>query len=284
MRFKTENKTLINCHGKLISLEEPKIMGTINLNNDSFYSGSRKQSDLAVLKTVEKMLNEGADFIDLGAYSSKPGAENISTSEELNRIVVINEIVKQFPEAVLSIDTFRAEVASAAINSGAAIINDISGGELDSNMFNLVAKLKVPYIMMHMKGTPQTMKELTNYDDILHDMNRYFSKKINELTQLGVNDVILDPGFGFAKTTEQNFYLLNNLDHFQIFGLPVLAGVSRKSLIYKTLGSTPEQALNGTTVLNTLALNNRAKILRVHDVKEAVEARTLFLAYQKGID
>lgn len=284
MRFKTENKTLINCRGKLISLEEPKIMGTINLNNDSFYSGSRKQSDLAVLKTVEKMLTEGADFIDLGAYSSRPGAEDISTSEELNRIVVLNEIVKQFPEAILSIDTFRAEVASVAINSGAAIINDISGGELDSNMFNLVAKLKVPYIMMHMKGTPQTMKELTNYDDILHDINRYFSKKINELTQLGVNDVILDPGFGFAKTIDQNFYLLKNLDHFQIFGLPVLAGFSRKSMIYKTLENTPEEALNGTTVLNTIALNNGAKILRVHDVKEAVEARTLFLAYQKGID
>ncbi len=280
----SENKFLINCRGKLIDLTTPKVMGIVNLTPDSFHSESRKTNESEVLRTVDQMLSDGADFIDLGAYSSRPGANDVRLEEELSRIEVIKEIRNEFSEAILSIDTFRSEVASKAIELGASIINDISGGELDSNMFETVSKLKVPYIMMHMRGTPQTMKNLTTYNDFLNDINRYFSSKIDELKLLGVNDIILDPGFGFAKNGTQNYEALKHLEIFQVFGLPVLVGISRKSFIQRTLNVETRDALNGTTVLNTLALANGAKILRVHDVKEAKQAVDLFSAYELGMN
>lgn len=276
---KSENKMLINCRGNLIDLSSPKVMGIVNLTPDSFYAESRKTELVSILKKVEEMLIEGADFIDLGAYSSRPNSIDISLEEELNRSETISSIAKEFPHAILSIDTFRSEVAIKAIEHGACIINDISGGELDPNMFETVAKLQVPYIMMHMKGNPQTMKSETDYVDLLNDINRYFSSKINQLKQLGVNDIIIDPGIGFAKNANQNFKILRHLQQFQIFGLPLLIGLSRKSFISKTLNIDTSETLNGTTVLNSLALINGAKILRVHDVKEAKQAVRLFEAF-----
>ena len=276
---KSENKMLINCRGNLIDLSSPKVMGIVNLTPDSFYAESRKTELVSILKKVEEMLIEGADFIDLGAYSSRPNSIDISLEEELNRSETISSIAKEFPHAILSIDTFRSEVAIKAIEHGACIINDISGGELDPNMFETVAKLQVPYIMMHMKGNPQTMKNETDYVDLLNDINRYFSSKINQLKQLGVNDIIIDPGIGFAKNANQNFKILRHLQQFQIFGLPLLIGLSRKSFISKTLNIDTSETLNGTTVLNSLALINGAKILRVHDVKEAKQAVRLFEAF-----
>lgn len=266
-------KTTINAGGRLIDFKRPKVMGILNTTPDSFYSGSRISSIEQALKQTAIMLDQGADFIDIGAYSSRPGAKDISINEEKERLIpIVKGIVKQFPEAVLSIDTFRAEVARAAISEGAHIINDISGGELDANMFQTVAELKAPYILMHMKGTPQNMKQLTDYDDIFKEILLYFSLKTQKLKELGVKDIILDPGFGFAKTIPQNFQLLNNFERFALTGLPVLAGVSRKSMIWKTLDIKNDEALNGTTVLNTIALLKGANILRVHDVREAVEA------------
>lgn len=276
---KSENKMLINCRGNLIDLSSPKVMGIVNLTPDSFYAESRKTELVSILKKVEEMLIEGTDFIDLGAYSSRPNSIDISLEEELNRSETISSIAKEFPHAILSIDTFRSEVAIKAIEHGACIINDISGGELDPNMFETVAKLQVPYIMMHMKGNPQTMKNETDYVDLLNDINRYFSSKINQLKQLGVNDIIIDPGIGFAKNANQNFKILRHLQQFQIFGLPLLIGLSRKSFISKTLNIDTSETLNGTTVLNSLALINGAKILRVHDVKEAKQAVRLFEAF-----
>ncbi len=276
---KSENKMLINCRGNLIDLSSPKVMGIVNLTPDSFYAESRKTELVSILKKVEEMLIEGTDFIDLGAYSSRPNSVDISLEEELNRSETISSIAKEFPHAILSIDTFRSEVAIKAIEHGACIINDISGGELDPNMFETVAKLQVPYIMMHMKGNPQTMKSETDYVDLLNDINRYFSSKINQLKQLGVNDIIIDPGIGFAKNANQNFKILRHLQQFQIFGLPLLIGLSRKSFISKTLNIDTSETLNGTTVLNSLALINGAKILRVHDVKEAKQAVRLFEAF-----
>jgi|TARA_B110000046_G_scaffold35468_3_gene38713 dihydropteroate synthase len=276
---KSENKMLINCRGNLIDLSSPKVMGIVNLTPDSFYAESRKTELVSILKKVEEMLIEGTDFIDLGAYSSRPNSIDISLEEELNRSETISSIAKEFPHAILSIDTFRSEVAIKAIEHGACIINDISGGELDPNMFETVAKLQVPYIMMHMKGNPQTMKNETDYVDLLNDINRYFSSKINQLKQLGVNDIIIDPGIGFAKNANQNFKILQHLQQFQIFGLPLLIGLSRKSFISKTLNIDTSETLNGTTVLNSLALINGAKILRVHDVKEAKQAVRLFEAF-----
>ena len=276
---KSENKMLINCRGNLIDLSSPKVMGIVNLTPDSFYAESRKTELVSILKKVEEMLIEGTDFIDLGAYSSRPNSVDISLEEELNRSETISSIAKEFPHAILSIDTFRSEVAIKAIEHGACIINDISGGELDPNMFETVAKLQVPYIMMHMKGNPQTMKNETDYVDLLNDINRYFSSKINQLKQLGVNDIIIDPGIGFAKNANQNFKILQHLQQFQIFGLPLLIGLSRKSFISKTLNIDTSETLNGTTVLNSLALINGAKILRVHDVKEAKQAVRLFEAF-----
>jgi dihydropteroate synthase len=267
----------INCKGQLIDLSVPKVMGILNVTPNSFFDGGKYSNEAELLNRVEKMLTEGADFIDLGAYSSKPNAEFVSEEEEISRIVpVVNLLQKHFPEIILSIDTFRAEVAKVCIENGAAIINDISAGILDNKMLETIAKYQVPYIMMHMKGTPQTMDTFTQYDDILKEMLFYFSERIAAARALGINDLIVDPGFGFAKNLEQNFDVLRKLELFQMLELPLLAGISRKSMIYKTLEVNAEMALNGTTVLNTIALTKGAKILRVHDVKEAVECVRLF--------
>lgn len=262
----------INCNGNLIDLATPKVMGILNVTPNSFFDGGKHTNENEILNQVEKMLSDGATFIDVGAYSSKPKAEFVSEKEELERILpVIQSILKQFPEAILSVDTFRSEVARVCIENGAAMINDISAGSLDENMFEVIAKYKVPYIMMHMRGTAQTMQSLTNYDNIVKEMIFYFSEKVAKATSLGITDLILDPGFGFAKTLEQNYEVLQNIELFQMLEFPILVGVSRKSMIYKVLNSNPNDALNGTTVLNTIALIKGAKILRVHDVKEAVE-------------
>jgi dihydropteroate synthase len=267
----------LNCNGKLIDLTSPKVMGILNVTPNSFYDGGKHVEAKAILNQVEKMLLEGATFIDVGGYSSKPNAEEVSEKEELQRILpVVQNISKEFPNAVISIDTFRSKVAQAAIENGAAIINDISAGNLDVKMMETVAQLQVPYIMMHMKGTPQTMQSLAQYENIVKEMLFYFSEKIALARSFGINDLILDPGFGFAKTVDQNFEVLSKLDLFQITELPILVGLSRKSMIYKTLDTSAEFALNGTTSLNTISLIKGAKILRVHDVKEAVECVQLF--------
>ncbi|GAA4112690.1 dihydropteroate synthase [Aquimarina addita] len=247
-------------------------MGILNLTPDSFYDGGKYKNESQILKQVEKMLTEGATLIDIGAYSSRPGADHITEQEEEKRILpVIKLILSQFPDSILSIDTFRSMIAEKCILAGAAIINDISAGSLDDRMMTTVAELQVPYIMMHMKGNPKTMKSLDQYTDLLYEIQLYFSKKVAEARKKGVHDIIIDPGFGFAKHTDQNFELLQKMELLGLQGLPILAGISRKSMIYKTLGIQPEQSLNGTTVLNTVALLNGASILRVHDVKEAME-------------
>lgn len=262
----------INCKGRLIDLSTPKVMGILNVTPDSFFDGGTLKNADEVVQKVEKMLDEGADFIDLGGYSSWVVAAFVSVEEELNRVVPIVEIlVEKFSDILISIDTFRSDVAQKAIEAGAAMINDISAGMLDENMIPTVAKLQVPYIMMHMRGTPQTMQTLTNYDDLVKEINYYFSNKIAYARSLGINDIILDPGFGFAKTREQNFELLQKMELLQMAGLPLLAGISRKTMIYKTLECTPQEALNGTTFLHAFCLQKGASILRVHDVKEAVE-------------
>lgn len=267
----------INCKGQLIDLSIPKVMGILNVTPNSFFDGGKYNNETELLLRVEKMLTEGADFIDVGGYSSKPNADFVSQEEEISRIVpVVNLLEKHFPEIIVSIDTFRSEVAKVCIENGAAIINDISAGLLDNKMLETIAKYKVPYIMMHMKGTPQTMHTFTEYDDVIKEMLFYFSERIAAARQLGINDLIVDPGFGFAKTLEQNYTVLQKLELFQMLELPLLAGISRKSMIYKTLEVDAEMALNGTTVLNTIALTRGAKILRVHDVKEAVECVRLF--------
>ena len=267
----------INCKGQLIDLTTPKVMGILNLTPNSFFDGGKFKTETQILTQVEKMLTDGAAFIDIGAYSSKPSAELVSEVEELKRILpFVKLIVSHFPEAILSIDTFRSEIAKVCIENGAAIINDISAGNLDSKMLETIAEYKVPYVMMHMRGTPQTMQSMTDYDNLLKDILFYFSENIAKARSFGINDLIIDPGFGFAKTLEQNYQLLQNLELFEMLELPLLAGFSRKSMIYKTLNSIAEDALNGTTVLNTIALTKGAKILRVHDVKEAMECVTLF--------
>ena len=267
----------INCKGQLIDLASPKVMGILNVTPNSFFDGGKYKTESVILSQVGKMLTDGATFIDVGAYSSKPSAEFVSEKEELNRIVpVVNLILEKFPDSLISIDTFRSEVAKVCLENGAAIINDISAGNLDDKMLETIAKYNVPYIMMHMRGTPQTMQTMTNYDNIIKEMLFYFSQRIAEARSLGINDLIIDPGFGFAKTLEQNYEVLQKLELFEMLELPLLAGFSRKSMIYKTLHSTAEEALNGTSVLNTIALTKGAKILRVHDVKEAMECVTLF--------
>ena len=251
-------------------------MGILNVTPNSFYDGGKYSLEADVLSQVGKMLDEGATFIDIGAYSSKPNAEFVSEEEEANRLVpIIQLIMSHFPDALLSIDTFRSKIASIGIENGAALINDISAGSLDEKMLEVIAKYNVPYIMMHMRGTPQTMQSLTNYENIVKEMLLYFSEKGNKARSHGINDLIIDPGFGFAKTLEQNYEVLQNLELFQMLELPLLVGVSRKSMVYKPLGLTANEALNGTTVLNTIALTKGAQILRVHDVKEAVECVTL---------
>ena len=258
-------------------------MGILNCTPDSFFDGGKYNNESELLSQVEKMLVDGATFVDIGAYSSKPNASFVSEEEEISRILpVIELILKNFPETLISIDTFRSKVAEKSIEIGAAIINDISAGNLDDKMMETVAKLQVPYIMMHMKGTPQTMQSLANYDSIIKEMLFYFSEKIALARNLGINDLIVDPGFGFAKTTEQNFEVMKQLELFQILDLPILVGISRKSMIYKTLETTAQNSLNGTTFLNTISLQKGAKILRVHDVKEAVECVKLFEALNKS--
>lgn len=267
----------INCKGNLIDLSTPKVMGILNITPNSFYDGGKFQEESVILNQVEKLLNEGATFIDIGAYSSKPNAEFVSEEEELQRILpVLQQIIKQFPDIIVSIDTFRAEVAKQCVLNGAALINDISAGHLDEKMLPTIAELQVPYIMMHMKGNPQTMQSLTHYDDIVKEMIYYFSERIFEARKLGINDLIVDPGFGFAKTLEQNYEVMQKLDIFKQLELPLLVGISRKSMIYKLLETSAQEALNGTTFLNAIALEKGANILRVHDVKEAVECVKLF--------
>ncbi|GGI58193.1 dihydropteroate synthase [Winogradskyella haliclonae] len=267
----------INCKGQLIDLSQPKVMGVLNVTPDSFYDGGTYKDKTNILKQVETMLNEGATFIDVGGYSSRPGADFVSEDEELNRVVpVVALIVKEFPETLISIDTFRSEVAKKSIETGAALVNDISSGTLDNKMIETVGKHGVPYIMMHMRGNPKTMQQQTNYDDLLKDIIRYFGARISEAHNAKINDIIIDPGFGFAKTLEQNYKLLNQMELLKITDKPILAGISRKSMIYKTLDTSAKEALNGTTALNMFALEKGASILRVHDVKEAMECVTLF--------
>lgn len=266
-------KTL-NIKGTLTSLSTPFVMGILNITPDSFYAESRKQNEVAIHNRIESILEEGGQIIDIGGYSSRPDAAEVTPEEEVKRLsFALNILNAHYPETIISVDTFRADIARRCVEEyGVAIINDISGGELDSAMFDTVADLHVPYIMMHMRGTPQTMQQYTGYKDILEAMMMYFAAKVRTLRMKGVCDIILDPGFGFSKTLEQNYYLLNHLREFSQFELPLLVGISRKSMIYKLLGGTPADSLNGTSVLNTVALLNGADILRVHDVKEAVEA------------
>lgn len=267
-----QQKSTLNVRGTLLDLSKPRIMGILNLTPDSFYDGGRNNNLNDALKKTEQILSEGADIIDIGAYSSRPGAEHISEETESERLIpVLRAIVSEFPDAILSIDTFRSGIARMAVNEGAAMINDISAGSMDSEMFQTIANLGVPYIIMHMKGTPQTMASQNDYENITTEVCQYFASRIQELKNMGVIDLIVDPGFGFAKNLEQNYELLANLEHLKSTGHPVLAALSRKSMIYKLLETDAEHALNGTTAANTIALLKGANILRVHDVKEAKE-------------
>ena len=267
------NQFSLNLNGKLYELSSPKVMGILNVTPDSFYAGSRKQTEEDIKSRCREIIEEGGDIIDIGAYSSRPDAEHISAEEEKRRLRTGLEILRnEYPEAIVSVDTFRADVAEMCVKEYKVnIINDISAGEMDKEMFNTVARLQVPYIMMHMKGTPQDMQKSPQYTSLMKEIFMYFSEKVYKLHEMGVNDLILDPGFGFGKTLEHNYELMNHLEEFSLFNLPVLVGISRKSMIYKLLGNTPSEALNGTTALNTIALLKGANILRVHDVKEAVE-------------
>ncbi|MFH6602096.1 dihydropteroate synthase [Maribacter algicola] len=267
----------INCKGNLVDLSAPKVMGILNVTPDSFYDGGRYSDIQKMLSHVEKMLNDGATFVDIGAYSSRPGADPVSEVDELSRLLpIVEALLKEFPEILLSIDTFRSNVAEQCLHRGAALVNDISAGKLDEKMLSVIARFKVPCIMMHMRGNPRTMSDQTQYDDLIEDIHFYFSERLAMARKMGLNDMIIDPGFGFAKTLRQNYELLQDLDLFQSLDVPVLVGLSRKSMIYKTLKSDPENALNGTTALNMLALSKGAKILRVHDVKEAMECVQLY--------
>ena len=262
----------LNCNGKLIDLASPKIMGILNLTPDSFYDGGRYKDEKHVLHQAEKMLLEGATFIDVGAYSSRPGAAMVSPEEEMSRIVpMVKVLLKTFPKSIVSIDTFRAKVADACLTEGAAMINDISGGLQDDDMLKVVGGHRVPFCMMHMKGTPQNMQQHTDYEDVVADLLYYFSERVAKAREHRINDIIIDPGFGFSKTLEQNYGLLRQLEAFQSLELPILVGLSRKSMIYKVLEKTPQEALNGTTALHMVALQKGATILRVHDVAEALE-------------
>lgn len=262
----------LNCKGTLVDLSTPKVMGILNITPDSFFDGGAYNSDTAVLNQVEKMLNEGATFIDVGAYSSRPNAAHISETEELKRMLpVLDLILKKFPSALISVDTFRSAVAKRGIEIGASLINDISGGSMDTNMFKTIGELQVPYILMHIQGTPQNMQQNPSYKDVTSDVLFYFSEKIASLRKEKVNDVIIDLGFGFGKTIDHNYELLKNMELFQHLNLPILTGVSRKSMLYKLLDATANDALNATSIANTIALQKGSKILRVHDVKEAVE-------------
>jgi dihydropteroate synthase len=273
----------LNCKGKLLVIDKPLVMGIINITSDSFYEGSRSQTVESILSQATKMIGEGADIIDIGGQSTRPGSERISVKEELQRVLsAIETILKNFPETIISVDTYQAIVAEECVRSGAAIINDISAGNMDSDMIPTVAKLQVPYICMHMKGTPQDMQEHPSYENVTKEVLDFFIQKTDECRHAGINDVIIDPGFGFGKTISHNFTLLKELSAFKMLEKPIMAGLSRKSTIYKTLGITAGEALNGTSVLNTLALQNGANILRVHDVKEAKEVIKLYEQYEQA--
>ncbi|MDE1193519.1 MAG: dihydropteroate synthase [Arachidicoccus sp.] len=273
----------LNCKGTLVVIDKPLVMGIINANNNSFYEGSRNNSIDQTLASARKMLAEGADILDIGGQSTHPESIAISANEEMDRVIpAIEIIVKNFPDAIISIDTYYSKVAKASVKAGAKIVNDISAGNLDIDMISTVASLNVPYIAMHMKGTPQTMKNLAHYEDITREVLDYFIQKIDECNRAGIKDIILDPGFGFAKTIDQNFELMRNLSVFKILEKPLLVGISRKATIYKTLHISAEDALNGTTVLNAFALQNGADIIRVHDVKEARENITLYEILKKN--
>ncbi|MFP3861280.1 MAG: dihydropteroate synthase [Bacteroidales bacterium] len=277
-------KRYINCKGSLMDLSTPRVMGVLNITPDSFYDGGHYNNKSIAIKRVEKMLDDGADIIDVGGYSSRPGADDISHKEEWGRLEPVLELIREHhPDTIISVDTFRSEIAGEAYSKyNIDIINDISGGELDSNMFTTIAELQVAYVMMHMKGNPQNMKEKAQYDDLIGEISGYFSEKINLLRALGVKDPIIDPGFGFSKTVDQNYFLLKNLKDLAVFNLPLLVGLSRKSMVYKYLDIKSQDALNGTTALNTLALTQGADILRVHDVKEAKETIRLFQKYSNA--
>lgn len=267
----------LNLKGKLYALDRPKIMGILNVTPDSFFDGGKHNSLVHALQRAEMMLHAGADFLDIGGYSSRPGAEEVSLSQELERVIApIEAIKKQFPNSIISIDTFRAEVARQAVAAGADMVNDISAGEDDENMFAAVKDLQVPYIIMHKQGTPKTMQQNPQYSNVVVEVTTYLSKRALQLHEMGINDVIIDPGFGFGKTLEHNYELLRHLDHFQALDLPILVGVSRKSMINKVLGTQPKNALNGTTALHMAALQKGAHILRVHDVREAVQVSQLW--------
>ena len=266
----------INCNQNLIDLSTPKVMGILNLTPDSFYDGGKLTSEKNILSQAEKMFTEGATFLDLGGYSSRPGADFVSEEVELQRVLpIVKLLLKEFPEAILSIDTFRSNIAKQCIEAGAAMINDISAGSLDDNMFETIANLQVPYIIMHLRGTPETMMQNTNYKELTKEVLFYFSERIAKARSFGINDIIADPGFGFSKTTEKNFELLNELELFSILEIPLLIGVSRKSMIHQTLNISAKEALNGTTALHAIALQKGASLLRVHDVKEAMETINL---------
>lgn len=270
--MKLSSNRSINCKGKLLSFSQPLVMGILNITPNSFFDGGQHNSMQNAVTQTKKMLDDGADIIDIGGYSSQPNADFVTEEMEIDRLIpVIDILVKMFPDIIISVDTFRAAVAEKAIEHGAAIINDISGGTLDENMFDVVGKHQVPYILMHMRGTPQNRQQFVDYDDLVSDIIYYFSERLEKAYQAGIKDVIIDPGFGFSKTLAQNYELLSKLNMFQHLDVPILAGVSRKSMIYNLLSISPKEALNGTTVLNTLALTKGADILRVHDVKEAIE-------------
>jgi len=262
----------ITCKGKNIDLSIPKVMGILNITPDSFFDGGKYDSDKAIIKQTKKMLKQGATFIDIGAYSSRPNAKHISEKEELERILpIIKLLVNKFPDILISIDTFRSEVAKQSLEAGACIINDISGGNYDKEMFNVIAKYQVPYILMHMKGLPQNMQDNPEYNNVVQEIKDFFTLKTNQLKKLNVKDIILDVGFGFGKTIDHNYTILNKLDSFNTLDYPILAGISRKSMLYKVLKSKPSKMKNATSIANTIALLNGAKILRVHDVKEAAQ-------------
>jgi dihydropteroate synthase len=266
-------KDSINCSGKLINLNTPKVMGIINVSRDSFYRGSQFMMKRRIVRRAKEIIGQGGHIIDIGACSTRPGSEPISENEELKRLdKAVGVVRKHFPDSIISVDTFRASVAKRMVeNFRVNIINDISAGDMDADMFDTISKLNVPYIVMHMKGTPKNMQDNPTYENIIREIFNFFTSKVNKLNLLGVNDILLDPGFGFGKSVDHNYTILNNLDSFKIINLPIVVGLSRKSMIYKPLEITPDEALNGTTALNTIALQKGAKILRVHDVKQAIE-------------
>lgn len=276
-------KRLIHCGGKLLDLSTPKVMGILNVTPDSFYPESRLMNEAEVLQLAEQMRQDGAAILDVGGLSTRPGAEEISVDEELHRVIpAIRKILKEFPDAIVSIDTFRSKVAEEAVAAGATMVNDISAGRLDADFLTTIAKLKIPYVLMHMQGTPQTMQDNPSYESVVNDVFNFLKKRLIQLNRLGINDIILDPGFGFGKSVEHNYQLLKHLSVLRTLGLPVLAGLSRKSMICKVLHANPANALNGTTALHAVALLQGAKILRVHDVKEAVETIELMAALHRA--